>query len=1197
VRTRGGYALVATLAILFVLFTLALALQYLGSTAHNNLMIAQADFEAEVALANQEASDLSGLQGASLDFSVPRTSVNMDGRSTTYDSQRRSDVPSGNRLWQNLPTASFDKNAVDPVKNPTSTAWHRYVEYQPKSTNPELKVYRGNSNYAVLYSAGFPYAAFAPAGDVTLSDALPWGNPPTTKKRDDIKSITDFQSAVKVLLGAGKDISVTNSFPYGEAYVRSPEGKITVNGTGALSFYGRFAYQSKNGELPYADNVLSDISTAYDQLHRVAQSGDKTAFLNTEALLSPQGLLDCIMGFGDVSLTQILQAFITPSVDQAMSFPLPVIPTFSTDVLYTEFTFHLPFPPDTNVVQAAAQKAVTMGQGYIDQQAAKLNAAGSKMLDLGPKITQLNQQFDQKLASAMNAAIGPLNQQLSNAQNAVQNAQSQVDQAQQNLNGLTGDALTAAQAALKTAQDNLASAQAAVSSIQQNIQQQSNDIQTQIQNERTAAEQPLLDAIQAANQQRLEVVNSAADDAKQALQDVADGAIGDLLPIQGLANRALEDANTLIDGENGVPGTTFAAFAILLGQAGSSVITQDIKDILARMTLQFIQYICPGGKLVINVRDPSGFTGAAFNAEIYTGLDLLTDPEELEALWALRHGNLKDAIKEWLQPFLEKIPTNKVRLINFGAPDAPTDELFHFKASSNSINAKGFTSEATWTVPSGRCLRLQGEIEIDGDVWLQRGSTLCVDGNLTVKPPSKKPSDNGQFWNGNVRSWRDIDNPLNPNGRIYLEAGSQLLVSGNLDVEGGSFEFGSVTVTAPVGVQSPITSSILCQGNVTLKYGVTPGMGIDDLLAYAVTASKGNGDLKTAAKVVHTLVTDVAPNLAKILGPFHIRKPYFASMSPTLSLYLIIPAPGPPYPNLMVKIFRALAAVYGIGLDAGLGENLYTQSDWWLFGDGCVPVVPRIELDALGEALMQIRPPVPQVSDAVAFFETQLQGFMDKIATIVIKQVISNCLTQIIAAIADIENLSKWASNAAQVAMDTLHSIVSGGQSLFQQLLDQLQQMFQLPTADQVKQLVMEPVKQMAINIVNQIEAAFETSMLRDCPGILCYAGGTLTIGSKDVKPPVACGMFVAQGDVTINTEKTVGCVISKKGSIVANQLLFNPFFTHASLYVPSGKPDWSLWPAAVVQFQYGILADSKFPALEIGGQLYHVAGEGAAQP
>ena len=72
------------------------------------------------------------------------------------------------------------------------------------------------------------------------------------------------------------------------------------------------------------------------------------------------------------------------------------------------------------------------------------------------------------------------------------------------------------------------------------------------------------------------------------------------------------------------------------------------------------------------------------------------------------------------------------------------------------IDGSNIFITATLNVPPGRSLRIDGSLQLTGDLWLQRGSTAYVTGNLALLNP----------------------NPGGQIGRLILEPGATLVVDG-----------------------------------------------------------------------------------------------------------------------------------------------------------------------------------------------------------------------------------------------------------------------------------------------------------------------------------------------------------------------------------------------------------------------------------
>jgi hypothetical protein len=139
---------------------------------------------------------------------------------------------------------------------------------------------------------------------------------------------------------------------------------------------------------------------------------------------------------------------------------------------------------------------------------------------------------------------------------------------------------------------------------------------------------------------------------------------------------------------------------------------------------------------------------------------------------------------------------------------------------------------------------------------------------------------------------------------------------------------------------------------------------------------------------------------------------------------------------------------------------------------------------------------------------------------------------------------------------------------------------------------MIKPVKQVAHSLQTQIEECIERAFLWNTPGLLVHSGGTLHIGAG---APFAAGMFVAEKDVIIDADKTVGLIVSLGGHVRAKTLLHNPYFSHASLYLPKDTPaEWPTlgWPAAGMRFEYGQQHDSK-ASVDVGPDVVHVTAQG----
>lgn len=1164
-RKSRGYALTAALAVLFIVFTVAIALQYQTSLARSTYLRAEAEFQAELALENQIALDLLQLRDPNTKAragSAPDIGVKA---ATAYDTDRRKGAAA--EVFTHLPATRFEKPQQD-VK--AGDGLQRLVEYQPTSVRPEFRLF-DRRKYAVVYTAGFPFAGFAPKGKIELEECYPGGNPP--KGRIEGKP-EDFRSGIPACLGAGKDVKVSGTFPYGEVYTLG-KASLAPGTNGVLLHAGVLPFESKGKS--YSGELKKELERGYSQLEEAALPGDKTRFILGKSLLSARELFKALVSFGDVRLQDILDAIATPSLNQAMAFPLPAIPTVSIGILYNEITFHMPFPPDQGLYSTLQSKADEL----VDRVGKKLDNLGKPFLEAQKKVLELRRELDQRTSEAVNQAVqaaqGPLNQaqqQLNDIQNRYNNALSRTNAARDAVRASSTEqtraALAAAEAELNRVNDALNSTRDQVANLQNQLNRAGDEARARIQ----AQYQAPLDAAQAQLQQLANDVQTCVEQAK-AFSKEATGQIVASLPgdPKGLATRALEEASA-IDETLGAPGVNYLALAILAGKTEVNLYKRALEKVVFNLIIKFVSLICPGGKLVVKVQTPEGFEHVLVDFQIPT---YLLDPDVLEAAYRLRNLSIKEALLEYLQPYLDSLPQNEVRVVNFGHPDNPTEEAFEFDNQGEGLQATGFKSVCTWNVPEGRTLMLRGNVTIKGDVWVQRGASMVVKGNLTVVAPPP-------------RTFHGIDNPLCPSGRIFLEPGATLLVEKNLTCTGGTPLGGSVVVESPLGQAAPITSAILCRGDLSLKYGVHPGLRVDNLFGYVGEVANLRELQTIQEKVLTPLLTELAPNAAKIFGPFHMRKPYIAQFATTVSLYFIIPGPGPTYPNILVRIYRMLAAVYGVSMNAVLGENLYTQSDWWVFGDGVVPIVPRVDAETLVDNVRNIRFRMPHLTDPLDFFEKRLQQFVERVVTRLIGDAISTALGEIVNAIANVLQVGKQLSVAAGAIVDTF---LNQFRTSINDIIHELEKEFELTVEAGVREYVERPLRALVNDLIRQVEGSVEKSVLRDAPGALLYAGGSLTIGSATDPPPLAVGMFIAKGMVNVQAERCLGSLLSLEGDVKARKLIFNPFFTTASLYVPKSKPDWNSlsWPAATLECKYGGRHGSE-TSLDIGPAVYHTTNE-----
>ncbi|MFN8611178.1 MAG: OmpH family outer membrane protein [Vulcanimicrobiota bacterium] len=467
----------------------------------------------------------------------------------------------------------------------------------------------------------------------------------------------------------------------------------------------------------------------------------------------------------------------------------------------------------------------------------------------------------------------------------------------------------------------------------------------------------------------------------------------------------------------------------------------------------------------------------------------------------------------------------QVRLVHFGGKENETTF-----AISDTLTEM----TATFDVPPGRAIKLSTNVTINGDLWLMRGSTLVVTGDLKVQDPGGSSVD-----------------PRKPRGRVFLEEGAKLVVHGNFNCQGSPL-LGSVLVGAPIRAIHPTTSAILVKGNVEIPYGVWPAFSLGDLDLEEIK------ELKQFREIVSTVV----PNLAKLAGPFHRRKAYFSQKATEYVLAMVptpigiipvlVPAPIPERNNINVSLFKAMALIYSTQMNLAWGENFITHTDWWLIGQGFVPMFPKINPTVYIDKIKNFDfhlPDFPSPDNVKKLIETQGPKMVKEmapklLAEVITKLVIDQLSMGLGSLIADNLPLEDWINQVLGVedSQKSLSEIV-GLSSL----------------AEEIKAKANENAALM---------------LMQETPGAFIYSGGKINIGGG----PVSIGMLVAKGDVVSQASYNIGAVMSLNGNVEVKRLLFDANCTRCSMFLPQVNPTevipgltWFNW---AVEYRYGRLLD-----------------------
>lgn len=475
------------------------------------------------------------------------------------------------------------------------------------------------------------------------------------------------------------------------------------------------------------------------------------------------------------------------------------------------------------------------------------------------------------------------------------------------------------------------------------------------------------------------------------------------------------------------------------------------------------------------------------------------------------------------------------------------------------------TMVANLSVPRGRTLQLTKEnITVQGDVYLHPGSVLRIDGNLTIDPPV---------------GWTDFQNVSDaptdliafPSGRLIMEEGSSLIVSGTLSVNGGDYQAGSIMLGSDYGPNTGLTRLISADGGLTSKYGIGPGVEFGVLVD---ELGKTNSSLQGFMNdFFDPLTEDIAPQLAKLpyVGPWQWRKCWFANNATTFEFIPMLeefglggPWPIPlPYDNCMRDIFKYVSIIYSSELNFFIGENLYTMSPFWVFGRGVSPVTLKVRPDLVADAVGQISWSALSWDDTKAAAENFLKFIIPDLAEGIVAEVIEKIVSSMTAELIPFDPVTCGPGDSDEGGGDEGGGGKGEGGDGDGDDEDNGEAG---DMADKVEEFVKEQLEYTGTMLKNALESLAETiendiydklgngdpkyAVLRELPGVCVLSGASIDIGSGGGSQ-LASGLFVAQGDIDIGCEYTIGSVVSVSGDIGVSNFLHYPYFDRVSLYNP----------------------------------------------
>ncbi len=506
------------------------------------------------------------------------------------------------------------------------------------------------------------------------------------------------------------------------------------------------------------------------------------------------------------------------------------------------------------------------------------------------------------------------------------------------------------------------------------------------------------------------------------------------------------------------------------------------------------------------------------------------DAEQLTTGWSYLFviGELFNIVKDLItghDPFADIfIPTRVIHLGDMGPEWEWGDGAIEIRANL--------------TVPRGRSLKIsKPQVKVIGDIYLQDGATLYIEGDLKVERPAGwvdfkgvKASDYGGF----------------PLGRVILEEGSNLIASGAIDIAGGDYNNGSVMLTSEYAPNHGITSLIHAGGDISLRYGMMPAVTFGDLvgkLAEDKSALRGFNDdfFRPLTEQVFTILGRLPYG-----GPWQWRQSYFAKYATTFDFIPLLeefalggPWPIPlPFDNCLNKVFKYMSIAYADHLNAFTGENLYTHSPFWPFGRGVTPILlkvnPKLLEDSLGD-LKWGKITLDSLEEvALDFVKETLPSF----AVGVIKNVVVEVIKQAVLS----EIPFKPPSCGDQEANEAKEM-----EKVVEEFVKETLKDFACVLKTTFFKVLLTMKNQVYYNLDSNDD---EYAYLRQVAGVAVASGGRIEIG-KDAAGRLASGLFIARSDITINCRRTVGVVVSTDGSIEVDDFLHFPYFDRLSVYNP----------------------------------------------
>jgi len=1227
-RSRNGNLLGFAIALMLIMLTLVSALHHYQAVSRRATQSA----DAQLKMLQQRQWELArALNKIPAGVTVPtdlQVSANLAITNSTTtiannSSAKMFQAKNTSGAWNGLPDVLV-KRLPDAQRGNTTIPvppGYRSIQGRPTTTNPGYAIF--NYPYRMITTELSPYAAYAPKGNVTLGNVVGWSNPQMGQLRP-----LEAYSGAPAVVAAGKNVRLEGLL-YGTAYSGNLSGTAApaINVTKGLVMPRVIGanFPGKGFDTALKDEIFNAAGT----LTATAKArGDKTAFIDGEGPTVAN-----IFGPLFSGEAPPLERFV--GLNAAMNFPCPVLPglsviTFPMTYTALQFWFHAPFPPDgssgtDNPFDAIKDKvdqvdAWRKSRGVHERRVRVLKGGRSPHdermhedlenrrpeYQTGDFPTQTDQaglikRYEDDIMPKLQRDLVKLKNARSSGNAMVNGTQLETDEtllAWMADYGPTGMLYTpgsdgSASKIQVTGFDILTTSDSAVRGAFVH-----NNILNKTWGKYEYYPNPYPDNPNLAGKVKPDVDPTAWTNLRSGGADVKPQAgtkldFTRIMPTNQFGARAdLESqiaffelmTNTNTTNSWGEKTNPLAKARKWLAESEAELATLD--DKIAAKEAEIDAYIASLGSGAIETKYPQT------REEDLTGDK--SDPKGLRSppMCHSRFGYSFDIfyylIESAIDGDLKDTWEPRWPMVFYGSKTTKINEAI---VTAGHLNVK-----STFTVPQNRTFYYDNSLTIRGDLWLQRGSTMYIQKNLEMKNPAD-PADGFGRYNWFV-----------PSGRIIMEEGSTLMVDGDL-ICAGTHERGSIVISSQPSQLHPINAAIIADGNITIPYGIYNGFTLCDLLLIPELGSLGEGLYQG---MVGPFLNFVAPNMAKIWGPFHSRRPFFPRNATEYQFEVFIGPFGIPIPlvhpwmqgrkNIWVPLYKAFSFFYKVSNNFIMGENLYPQADWWVFGNvggvGRIPVVPKLDPNQV----------VPMVKDITGNFpDTPAEikdAFLDFLADFWQNKLLQNLKQAVIVGVVkgialgnipfagDIfSDLVDEAMGALGVSEAELEAGRSGGDGP-----GNLQ--------DIVKSILMVPLESLRDELVewcdDLVDEKLADFLAHEVAGVL-VEGESIRIGvNKDGTlvspvPHMGSGLIVSKSDVTLNVRRWVGSVISYEGSIngAGSQVLHYPLFSRASLYNPNGEAAGSVIERALNP-DYGVMCNGG-SAIDIGnnGVLQTVVTEG----